>query len=43
MDIIEASGTSFAFPSQTMYITKDSRQDAGEREGALEQRKETGS
>jgi MscS family membrane protein len=24
MGIIEASGTSFAFPSQTMYITKDS-------------------
>jgi hypothetical protein len=23
MGIIEASGTSFAFPSQTMYITKD--------------------
>jgi len=41
MDIIEASGTRVALPSEIMYISKDSRQDAGEREAALEQRKET--
>ena len=39
MDIIEASGTSFAFPSQTMYVARDSRLEARKRDADLEQTK----
>ena len=36
MDIIEASGSGFAFPSQTTYIAKDSGLDAEKSQKALE-------
>jgi MscS family membrane protein len=39
MDIIEASGASFAFPSQTMYVARDSRPEAKRRDADLEQKK----
>ncbi len=39
MDIIEASGTSFAFPSQTMYITRDPRPDARKSDAELQPKK----
>jgi MscS family membrane protein len=34
MDIVEASGTSFAFPSQTLYFSKDSGLDTVKSDGA---------
>jgi MscS family membrane protein len=36
MDIIEASGSGFAFPSQTTYIARDSRLDAEKSQKAIE-------
>ncbi len=36
MDIIEASGTGFAFPSQTTYIARDSGLDAAKSQKAME-------
>jgi MscS family membrane protein len=39
MDVIEASGTSFAFPSQTMYVAKDSRADGRRREADPQEKK----
>ena len=36
MDIVEASGTGFAFPSQTTYIAKDSGPDAEKSQKAVE-------
>ena len=36
MDIVEASGTGFAFPSQTTYLAEDVGLDAGKRGKAIE-------
>jgi MscS family membrane protein len=35
MDIVEASGTGFAFPSQTTYLARDSGLDEAKREAAI--------
>jgi MscS family membrane protein len=36
MDIVEASGSGFAFPSQTTYIARDSGLDAEKSQKAME-------
>jgi MscS family membrane protein len=37
VDIIEKSGTSFAFPSQTAYVARDRRLDAAKTQAAVAQ------
>ena len=39
ISIIEGSGTSFAFPSQTMYVAKDSRPNARSKDADLQEKK----